>query len=37
MQEDGKSLDPKVLADEMDKAVRHVVDEADGSRHRCRQ
>jgi 5-methyltetrahydropteroyltriglutamate--homocysteine methyltransferase len=27
MQEEGKSYDPKVLADEMDKAVRHVVAE----------
>ena len=36
-QEDGEKLDPKMLADEMDKAVRHVVGKADGSRHRRRQ
>ena len=36
-QEEGKSYDPKLLADEMDKAVRHVVEQADGSRHRRRQ
>ena len=37
MQEEGKRYDPKLLADEMDKAVRHVVAQADGSGHRCRQ
>jgi len=36
-QEEGKSLDPKLLADEMDKAVRHVVEKQMESRHRRRQ
>ncbi len=36
-QEEHKDYDPKMLAAEMDKAVRHVVQKADGSRHRHRQ
>ena len=36
-QEEGKPYDAKEMAAEMDKAVRHVVQEADGCRHRHRQ
>ena len=35
--EAGEAFDADELAAEMDKAVRHVVDEAGGGRHRHRQ